>query len=161
MAWSSAASALGLPSCPIRRRVNTGLRQHREGFQLAQAEREHLAGHREASRENLVPSARLESLRHHHIFGASPPQRYPPPLAHRQLQRIEGIRGQGSVLWDLRHAVYATAIAPGTPFTMRPIGAATSVFSRRRASTRAFARVSGTAISSPPEVWASNSNVRG
>src|SRR6185503_12073942 len=86
IACSSAASALGLPSSPIRRRVNTVLREHREGFEVSEGEREDFAGHREASRQHLVPPARVESFGHHHIFGAPPPQRYPPPLAHRQFQ---------------------------------------------------------------------------
>src|SRR6266571_3154233 len=103
IACSSAASALGLPSSPIRKRVNTGLREHREGLQVPQAEREHLAGHGEASRKDFVPPVRLESLGHHHIFGAPPPQRYPAPLPHRPLQCVERVGAQGAVLGDLGH----------------------------------------------------------
>src|SRR5712672_2426442 len=101
IACSSAASALGLPSSPIRRRVNTVLGEHREGSQISQREREHLARHREASCQHLVPSARVESFGHHHIFGAPPPQRYPQMLTHRPFQRIERLGRQGAVFRDL------------------------------------------------------------
>src|SRR5213593_34193 len=90
-ACSSASSALGLPSRPTSRRVNTGgwrcSGEHREALQVAQPERERLAGHGKPANQYVVASTRLEALSHHDIFGATTPQRYPPALAHGPLER--------------------------------------------------------------------------
>src|SRR2546422_1694221 len=97
-ACSNASSALGLPSRPTSRRVNTCLRQDREALQIAQAERDQLAGHREPSRQHVVAFARLETLGHHDIFGAATPQRHPQMLAGGALQSIERLGREGPVL---------------------------------------------------------------
>src|SRR3989441_7286861 len=105
-ACSSASSALGLPSRPTSRRVNTrGWRcsgEHREALQVGKPERERLAGHGKPANQYVVASTRLEALSHHDIFGATTPQRYPPALAHGPLERVERLGRQRTVLRNRR-----------------------------------------------------------
>src|SRR3989454_966186 len=103
-ACSRAASARGLPSRPISRRVNMGpSREDREPLEVAQPERQHFTRHRQSPLQELVPVRRLEPLGDHHIFGAPAHQRHPAMLAHRALERIERVGRKGAVLGDCGH----------------------------------------------------------
>src|SRR2546422_8213952 len=105
---------------------------------------------------------RIEPLGDHHVLRAAPPQRHAAPLAHRALQRIEGVGGEARVLGDRVHGPrYVTEIRPAEPATTRPITAATGVPSRPSAATSASTRAGGTAINSPPEVCAPARRTRG
>src|SRR5690348_3772252 len=130
MACSSAWSARGLPSSPIRSRVNTAVPsswKYRERFELPEPEGKHLAGHGQAPLERLVTIPGLELLGHHHIFGTPPPERYSPVLPNRPLEGIQGIGRQAPELGDRGHR---TEMVPGSPARTRPITAAASVCSR-------------------------------
>src|SRR5207253_1332248 len=137
--------------------------EHREALQVAQPERERLAGHGKPANQYVVASTRLEALSHHDIFGATTPQRYPPALAHGPLERVERLGRQRTVLGNRRGGTahfQVTVIAPATPRVRRPIRAAAGVPSRSNADTSAPARSGSTAIKRPPDVCASNSRTR-
>src|SRR2546429_573135 len=160
-ACSKAESARGLPSRPTSRRVNTATaapRRTRARATGTAAPRPSSAGSPPARFLALV---RIEPLGDHHVLRAAPPQRHAAPLAHRALQRIEGVGGEARVLGDRVHGPrYVTEIRPTEPATTRPITAATGVPSRPSAATSASTRAGGTAINSPPDVCASASSTR-
>src|SRR3989454_10055145 len=120
-----------------------------------------LARHRQPPPERFLALVRIEPLGDHHVLRAAPPQRHAAPLAHRALQRIEGVGGEARELGDRVHGPrYVTEIRPAEPATTRPITAATGVPSRPSAATSASTRAGGTAINSPPDVCASASSTR-